>query len=160
MNGIAKRPAKRSKIGPANRGKTLKSCCGSIVLFDNETENEAERDAQIDQLLEVVESLPSRGKRYSHEFFPVAWKEFMKSVAESRHYILDRETLRSVSIVLDKFDECGRLEDQKNGADPKGQMEKWYGLLSRCDQLIDWIRNRGEREMTDVEKRVVLCGLT
>ncbi|KAK3795565.1 hypothetical protein RRG08_013290 [Elysia crispata] len=145
----------RGQIQKANFEKLLTEFGGRIVLFDNDTENEAERDAQIDRLLEVVESLPSRGKRYSNIFFQAASAELAKSEAESEECDINRETLRSVSILLDKFDECNRLEDQENGADPKGQMEKWYSLLSRCDQLIDRIGNRGDQEMTDVEKKVV-----
>ncbi|RUS77762.1 hypothetical protein EGW08_014467 [Elysia chlorotica] len=128
---------------------------GRIVLFDNNTENEAEKNAQIDRLLEMIDSLPSFGERYTNILFQAAAAELLKSKDESQDFIIDRTTLRSTSVLMDKFEDCRRIDEQEDGADRKVLLEEWNRLLWRCDQLIEQIENRGEREMTGVEYRVV-----
>ncbi|GFR60216.1 immune-associated nucleotide-binding protein 5 [Elysia marginata] len=128
---------------------------GRIVLFDNFTEDQEKQEAQLDRLLELVQSLPSGGERYSNVFFLAGSAELRKSIAESKENVTECTVMRSTSLLMDQFERCQQLENEDGGVNSKVPLEEWQRLLSQCDRLFEDIANRGDREMTDVEKRVV-----
>ena len=104
--------------------------------MDNVTEDETKQDAQVDQLLEVVESLPSGGTRYSDIFFEVASVELRRTIAASGECVIDQSAMMSTSLLMDKFEKSKNLEDQEKNVTTGERLEKWYGMLSRCDEMI------------------------
>ena len=128
---------------------------GRVVLLDNVTEDEAKQDAQVDRLLEVVESLPSGGTRYSDIFFQAASAELRTTIAASGECVIDQSIMKSTSLLMDKFEKSKDLEDQEKNVTTGESLQKWYGLLSRCDEMIAKFGEKGAQENTTLEREIV-----
>ena len=122
---------------------------GRTVLFDNFTADQARQDAQLDRLLELVDSLPSAGTRFSNILFQAASSELRKTIAASGEHVIDQSIMKSTSLLMDKFEECRRQEEQQGDG-----LEKWYGLIDRCGALIDYIGETRWPGMSSMKERI------
>ncbi|GFS04306.1 immune-associated nucleotide-binding protein 5 [Elysia marginata] len=123
-----------------------------VVLFNNVTTEETKKNAQLEQLLEKVDNLPSKGERYVNIFTLAAYSEMKETMANSKEDdIANFSIMKFTSILIDTFEDCRRLEDERC-EDTQG---KWKDLLERCDKIIGQFDNKSEDDLTDFEKSIV-----
>lgn len=118
-----------------------------VLLFNNHTKNEAQQDAQLYRLLNLVENLPS-GKRYSNVLFEASRAELLTSSPESEEDFITNSFLGSLSAVLDHFDKCRQLESKKCDA---VQLEEWGKFQSRCVEVFRSVEDTEDKKKAEVK---------
>ncbi|GFN96018.1 immune-associated nucleotide-binding protein 6 [Plakobranchus ocellatus] len=128
----------------------LKECNGRIVLFDNVTRDEKKRDAQLNELLNMVSLLQSHGHRYTDTNFQNAGALREKALVESKKPVIQEETLQEVSLILQKLnEETISLQYDK----PITPLQE---LSGRCDRLIETLKEQDKQtgSLRDLEEKV------
>ncbi|BFZ22172.1 hypothetical protein BsWGS_25211 [Bradybaena similaris] len=105
-------------------------CDNRVVLFDNITQDPAKKNKQIENLLNVVDNLSSRGKRYTDENFALALEARKLITVELKKTIIEEKTLTETSLIILRLQELLANEDLRSKVDP---LEK---LQIRVDCLL------------------------
>ncbi|GFN75649.1 immune-associated nucleotide-binding protein 9 [Plakobranchus ocellatus] len=117
----------------------LKECNNRIVLFDNTTQEEEKRDAQLDKLLEMVSHLQSQGQRYTDDNFQKAGALQEKALVESKKPVIQEETLQEVSLIVQK------LNDEKISLHYDKPITPLQELSKRCGRLVEKLKEQDKQ---------------
>ena len=128
----------------------LKEFGGRIVLFDNYTEDEGRRHAQIDYLLQLVSWLPSGGQKFSNDLLQKAGDERRRALESSKKTLLSDMFMDEMTIIIQKFEQLKDLEELE-GTDL--DMGNWVELNMRTEALVNHMM--AESGKTELEKYVV-----
>ncbi|KAK6965002.1 GIMAP protein [Biomphalaria glabrata] len=109
-------------------------CRNRVVLFDNRTKDQAKMDAQIDHLLMLVDSVSPLGLRYTDDNFRHAQRERDRIVVEAKLPIVQEETLRESSLILQQMRNI--QPGQEN------QLESLNALKVRAENLERSVRDQ------------------
>lgn len=129
----------------------VEECQGRVLLFDNRTKDEAKKNAQIDRLLEMVDSISNNGQRYTHEEFQNAQKHRERIELESKLPIIKDEQWRESSLILQqltaiKFEDfdcqLSRLHKLRERA--KTLLEAFLQLDNNTGALTEVLKNARE----------------
>lgn len=128
----------------------LKECEYRVVLFDNITKDKEKQEAQIHDLLRVVQGLQSQGHRYTDENFELAQAARDRAMVESRKPAIREEIFQETSLILQKLDEV-RENFQRDE-----QIPSLKQLLSRADELIKSVQDqdKGTGALKDLEESI------
>ncbi|BFZ22168.1 hypothetical protein BsWGS_25207 [Bradybaena similaris] len=104
-------------------------CDNRVVLLDNVTKDPAKKNKQIENLLNVVDNLSSRGNRYNDDNFTLALEARKLITVELKKTIIEEKTMTETSLILFRLQELQKIEDLRSKVDP---LEK---LLVRVECL-------------------------
>ncbi|KAH9513457.1 GTPase IMAP member 4 [Bulinus truncatus] len=107
-------------------------CGNRVVLFDNRTKDEGVINRQLNRLLQIVDSLSSRGKRYTNEHFEAASIERVRLMLESKIPMIREESMKEASLIIQ---ELGRIQL----GEPNQQLQHLHLLNTRADNLVQSI---------------------
>ncbi|XP_059160765.1 GTPase IMAP family member 7-like [Physella acuta] len=108
----------------------LNECSNRIVLFDNVTEDTAEQNKQVKNLIEMVERLPNGGARYSNELFEKAALKRKHMYITSKLPKIRKDTLEAQSLFLDEIKKCDFERDVSK------KIDALVRLLPQIDAII------------------------
>ncbi|XP_059160775.1 GTPase IMAP family member 7-like [Physella acuta] len=108
----------------------LNECSNRIVLFDNVTEDTAEQNKQVKNLIEMVERLPNGGARYSNELFEKAALKRKHMYITSKLPMIRKETLEAQTLILDEIKNCDFERDENR------KIDALVRLLPQIDAII------------------------
>ncbi|KAH9524119.1 Immune-associated nucleotide-binding protein 9 [Bulinus truncatus] len=108
-------------------------CCERVILFDNRTASEEKQTRQLKQLIDTVDHLSSRGRRYTDENFKRAEKERERMMVSANRPMIQEETMRELSLILH------RLQVIQSTVEPEKRIEGLDGLFVRLEALLDSI---------------------
>ena len=130
--------------------KLLHEFGGRIVLFDNISEDEGRRTAQIDRLLQLVASLPSGGQLFANDLLQRAGDERRRTLANSKKTLLSDMFIDEMTLIIQKFEQLKELEELE-GTDL--DLCNWAELSMRTEALVNHMMT--ESAKTDLEKYVL-----
>ncbi|KAH9513454.1 Immune-associated nucleotide-binding protein 10 [Bulinus truncatus] len=104
-------------------------CGNRVVLFDNRTKDEGVKNRQLNRLLQIVDSLSSRGRRYTNEHFQAASNERDRLMLESKIPIIREESMKEASLIIH---ELGHIQL----SEPNQQLQHLHLLNARADNLV------------------------
>ncbi|BFZ22160.1 hypothetical protein BsWGS_25199 [Bradybaena similaris] len=132
--------------------KTLvKECDNRVVLFDNVTEDPAKKNKQIENLLNVVDNLSSRGKRYTDENFARAREARELIIVELHKSIIQEKTMTETSLILMVLHDLLETEDFKCNVE---SLEK---LLVRVESLHQSLTSQDQGHLRTSVKLIQTC---
>ncbi|KAH9524087.1 GTPase IMAP member 4 [Bulinus truncatus] len=111
----------------------VQECSHRTILFDNKTTDEAKRSKQLNDLIEMVDSLMIENCRYTNEQFEIARTERDAFIINCKEPYITEEAIIECSIILQLFHQgLGKLS---NYSDTSYLKE----LLHRADKLYDML---------------------
>ena len=84
-------------------------CQGRIVLFDNTTKKQEEKEAQLDKLVGEIGKLNNKGKRYTDANFENAMEARKKVIVESKVPIARDATIQAITLLMQ---ELGKIRER------------------------------------------------
>ncbi|XP_059160693.1 uncharacterized protein LOC131944182 [Physella acuta] len=114
----------------------LEECNNRIVVFDNLTKDEAVKQKQVKQLVDMIDKLGNGGKRYTNENFKRADEFYQLFLAESSTPMVSKYVLEQHSLIM---------SDIKNADLLKNDQEKinvLTNLLPKISNIIEVIINK------------------
>ena len=130
----------------------LDQCGRRIVLFDNTTESQERRDAQLDMLLAVVDSLKKHGRRYTAENFERAKAARDASEARFEGTMLNEDVMQETGLILHS------LQKIKGNLQGEDQIEHLQECLERSEDILGHMQ--GERRTGCAEAQCFLLALS
>ncbi|XP_059146638.1 uncharacterized protein LOC131934594 [Physella acuta] len=115
----------------------IEECGERIVLFDNTTKDRKKREKQMDELIVFVDSLREKGRRYNEKYFDRAVKSREKLIVESRVAVVEEDTQRQTSYILQILNEISSL-------DPEEKIPQLKLLHQQSKNLFDFIKQQDE----------------
>ncbi|CAL1534882.1 unnamed protein product [Lymnaea stagnalis] len=114
----------------------LAECNQRAVLFNNGTKDQEKREDQLDNLIEIIEKLDSKGRRYTNALFVKAQKSREKMLIESRVPLISDETLKETRLILQDMQVALSIQD------PAKQISELNEILLHVQQIVGEIQDQ------------------
>ncbi|XP_035824149.1 uncharacterized protein LOC101845224 isoform X2 [Aplysia californica] len=133
-----------------NQSGFLKSlfeeCNYRCVLFNNMTQDQKEKKAQLIQLINKVDSFQGQGTRYTNSIFEFAQRERERIISEQKAPQVNEETMKDIQLILDYLN--GMVANA-------GQAEIYEEELAALKARVDNLNNRVSEAEDDQLKGLV-----